>query len=263
MIDTYSSFYYGFKITAQPYNGYINVDEGGGELEVEVAVGSYTMNTLVSAIRNALLSQTTLEYEVTVDRMTRRFTISAPSNFDLLTSTGANVGSSIWSLIGFDTSSDKTGQSSYTGEFPAGDAYFPQFPLQSFVSDEDYQGRNQASKNIAANGTTVEVINFGDAKFIEFDIKFITDRDDVSDGVVIKKNSKGLADARRFLRDITNLNQFEFMPDKDTPGDFKRCIVEQMPVFSDGTGYKLRELFNEKLRDIYETGIIRLRVVES
>lgn len=263
MIDSYSAFYYGYEITAQPYNGYINIDEGSGELQIEVPVGSYTLNTLVDGIRNALLTQATLEYEVTVDRVTRKFTISAPSNFDLLIASGSNLGSSIWSLIGFDTSADKTGQSSYTSDFPSGDAYFPQFPLQSYVSDDDFQGRNEASKNIAANGTTVEVINFGDAKFIEMDIKFITSRLDIADGVLIKKNPQGLEDARRFLKFVTKLNQFEFMEDKDAPGNFKRCIVESLPGFDDGTGYKLRELFNQNLRDIYETGLIRLRVVES
>lgn len=262
MIDSYSAFYYGYEITAQPYNGYMNIDEGAGELQIQVPVGSYTLNTLVDAIRNALLTQGTLEYEVNVDRATRKITISAPSAFDLLIASGSNLGSSIWSLIGFNTDADKTGLSSYTSDFPSGDAYFTQFPLQSYVPPENFQGRNEASKNIAANGTTVEVINFGDAKFIEMDIKFITSRLDIADGNLIKKNANGLADARRFLQFITRLNQFEFIPDQSAPGAFYRCIVESLPGFDDGTGYKLRELFNENLRDIYETGLIRLRVIE-
>lgn len=263
MIDSYSAFYYGYKINAQPYNGFINLREGAGpELSIQIPVGSYTLNTLVQAIRNALLSQATLDYQVSANRLTRRITISANSTFTLLTSTGSNLGTSIWSLIGFDSATDKTGATSYTGSNPSGKAYYPQFPLQSYVSDDDFQGRNQASKNVGANGRTVEVINFGLAKFVEFDIKFITSRADVSDGVLIKKNSRGLEDARDFLRDITALNKFEFMEDLNAPGNFKTCIVESMPSFQDGTGYKLRELFNENLRDIYETGIIKLRVVE-
>jgi len=262
MIDTYSAFYYGYTITAQPYSGYLNIDEGAGEITVSVPVGSYTLQTLAEAIRSALLSQATLEYEVTVDRLTRKLTISAPSAFDLLTSSGSNVGTSIWSLIGFSTDADKTGALSYTSDSASGDAYFPQFPLQSYVSDEDLQSYNQSTKNVASDGTTVEVINFGTARFIEMDIKFITSRTDVADGVLIKKNSRGLEDARRFLQDLTQLNEFEFMPDRSSPGTYKRCIVERMPEFESGTGYRLRELFNENLRDIYETGIIRLRVIE-
>lgn len=262
MIDSYSSFYYGYQITAQPYNGYMNIDEGGGEITIEVPVGSYTLQTLAEAIRNALLTQGTLEYSVSVDRSTRKITISATASFDLLTNSGSNLGSAIWDLIGFDTTADKTGGSSYESDLPSGDAYYPQFPLQSYVSDEDLQAYNQSTKNVASNGTTVEAINFGIARFVEMDIKFITSRLDIADGVLIKKNSAGLEDARRFLKNITKLNEFEFMPDKDIPGDYKRCIVERMPEFEQGTGYRLRELFNENLRDIYETGIIRLRVIE-
>lgn len=262
MIDSYSAFYYGYQVTAEPYNGYINIDEGSGELAIEVPVGSYTLTTLVDAIRDALLSQATLDYTVSVDRLSRRITISASTNFDLLTNTGTNVGSSIWSLLGFDTTADRTGTNSYTGERFSGIAYYPQFYLQSYVGDDDFQGRNEASKNVASDGTTIEVINYGLAKFIEFDIKFITSRLDIADGNVIKKNSTGLEEARQFLQYATSLNEFEFIPDLNTPGSFKRCIVESTPDFPDGTGYKLKELFNQNLRDIYETGIIRLRVIE-
>lgn len=262
MIDSYSSFYYGFRITAQPFNGFMNINEGAGDLTIEIPVGNYTLTTLADAIRDALLSQATLEYSVSVNRLKRHITISANSNFSLLTSTGDNVGSSVWSLIGYSQDADKTGSSSYTSDSPAGKAYFPQFPLQSYIPSENFQSRNQSSKNVASDGVTVEVISFGLAKFIEFDIKFITSRSDIADGTLIKKNSKGLEDALDFLRSISDISQFEFMPDRATPGDFKRCILESIPEFQDGTGFKLRELFNENLRDVYETGIIRLRVIE-
>ena len=261
MLDTRSTFYYGYRINAQPQNGFLNIDEGAGEVTFEIPVGSYTLSTIVSSLRNTLLTQGTLDYEVTVDRATRRITISATSTFDLLTNTGTNVGSSAWSLLGFDTSADKTGQMSYTSDFASGDSYSPQFFLQSYVSPEDFRGKQQATKNVAADGTTVEVINFGDALFIEMDIKFITSRTDISDGINILHNPQGLEDARRFLRDITELSEFEFLPDVQNAGEFYRCIVESMPDFADGTGYKLKELFNQNLRDVYETGVIKMRVI--
>ena len=262
MIDGYSSFYYGFTVVAQPYNGYMNILEGSTEVTIQVPVGTYTLTTMVDAIRNALLTQGTLEYEVLLDRAERKITISADQTFQLLTNSGSNSASSIWSLIGFDQSADKTGASSYVSDSPAGSEYVTQFPLQSYVSDEDFQSTNQSSKNVASDGTTVEVISFGRAKFIEFDMKFITSRTDIAGGNVIRISNTGLEDARDFLRFITQLNEFEFMPDENVPGDFRRCIVESMPSFQDGTGYKLKELFNQNLRDIYETGLIRLRVVE-
>ena len=261
MIYTESSFYYGFKVNAQPYNGYLNIDEGAGEIAVAIPVGSYTLNTLTDAIRNALLSQATLDYTVTVDRSTRSITISATSNFDLLVNTGSNAGTGIWQLIGFNIGSDKTGANTYSSDYEAGSVYKPQFRLQSYVPPEIFQGRNQASKNVASNGTTVEVVNFGIARFIEFDIKYITSNNDLADFFVVRKNARGLEDAIEFLQYVTELNEFEFIPDRSNPGDFYRVIVESMPNYPDGTGYKLKELFNDNVPDIYETGIMKLRVI--
>ena len=261
-LDTRSVFYYGYKIQAQPPNGFLNIDEGAGEITIEIPVGTYTLSTLVSSLRNALLTQGTLDYTVLVDRNTRQITISAPVSFDLLTNSGTNVGSSAWSLLGFDTTADQTGQTSYTSQFSSGSAYYPQFFLQSYVDPESLQSKQQASKNVASNGTTVEVINFGIARFIEMDIKFITSRDDIADGQLILKNSTGYEDAVTFFKDITELNEFEFIPDVENSGTFFRCILESMPGFENGTGYRLRELFNINLRDVYETGIIKMRVID-
>lgn len=262
MIYTKSSFYYGFKVNAQPYNGYMNIDEGSGEIAVAIPVGSYTLNTLTDAIRNALLTQATLDYTVTVDRDLRSITISATATFDLLTNTGANTGTSIWSLIGFNTGSDKLGLMTYSSDYAAGNVYKPQFRLQSYVPPEIFQSRNQSSKNVASNGTTIEVINFGIAKFVEFNLKYITSAPDIADFYVIEKNATGLEDAIEFLQYVTEINEFEFIPDRDSPGTFYRVIVESMPDFPDGTGYKLREYFNDSLPDVYETGMMKLRVID-
>ena len=262
MLDTRSKFYYGYAITGTPFNGSLNLNEGSGEILIEIPVGTYTLDTLVVALRNALLTQGTLDYSVSVDRSTRRITISATSNFDLLTNSGTQVGTSAWALLGFDTTADKTGMMTYTGESASGDEYRPQFFLQSYVDPEDFQSKQQSSKNVASNGTTVEVVNFGIGKFIEMDIKFITSRTDISDGVNILHNPSGLEDARRFFQDITELNEFEFIPDEANAGTFFRVILESTPDFNNGTGYKLKELFNQNLRDVYESGVIKLRVIE-
>lgn len=262
MIDTFSSFYYGFKIDAQPYNGYMNIDEGSGPITVEVPVGSYTLTTLTDAIRNALLTQATLDYTVSLDRQNRLITIGASTSFDLLTNSGANSTSSIWTLIGYNKGADKTGATSYTSDFSAGSSYNVQFKLQSYVPPENFQSRNQSTKNVASDGTTVEVVNFGIAKFIEFDLKYITSDTRIADFYTFRKNETGLEDAITFLQYVTGLNEFEFMPDEDSAGDFYRVIVESTAAYGDGTGYRLREKLSDNLRDIYETGIIRLRVIE-
>ena len=261
-LDTRSIFYYGYRIQAQPANGFLNINEGSGEITIEIPVGTYTLSTLVSALRNALLTQGNLEYTVTVDRSTRRITIGAPTNFDLLISSGTNSGTSAWSLLGYNTNADKTGASSYTSDFGSGKVYEPQFFIQSYVDPDTFQGKQQAVKNIAADGSTIEVINFGEARFIEMDIKFITSRMDIGDGVLILKNSSGYEDAVEFFKDITEINEFEFLPDRNSAGTFYRCIIESMPGFGDGTGYKFKELFAQNLNDVYETGVIKMRVIE-
>lgn len=261
-LDTRSVFYYGYKIQAQPPNGFMNINEGSGEITIEIPVGTYTLSTLIQSLRNALLTQGTLDYTVLVDRDTRKVTISATANFDLLTSSGTNVGSSPWSLLGFDTSTDHTGANSYTSEFSSGKAYHPQFFLQSYVDPDSLQSKQSATKNVASNGTTIEVVNFGIAKFLEMDIKFITNRVDIADGNAIINNPRGYDEAVEFFKDITELNEFEFMPDAATTGTFFRCILESTPDFQDGTGYRLRELFNRNLRDVYETGVIKIRVID-
>ena len=93
-------------------------------------------------------------------------------------------------------------------------------------------------------------------------MKYITSVIDIADFYHFRKNDTGLEDAIAFFKYITELNEFEFLPDESSPGDFYRVIVESMPGSSDGTGYKLKEKLSDNLRDVYETGTIRLRVIE-
>lgn len=260
MIYTYSQFYYGYQIKSEPYNGYIDIDEGTGPITISVPVGSYTLDTLADAVREALLSQGTLNYTVSVNRTTRRFTIAADAAFDILAFTGDHAGNGFYELIGFNPTADFTGQLTYTGTLFSGDAYEPQFKLQSYIGPDDWQESNQASVNVASTGTVVEVVNFGLARFIQFDIKFITNR--FGDGIVVKNNHTGIEDARRFLQYITQKNYFEFIPDITNANNYYKVILESTPDYSDGTGYKLKELFDKNLPDVYETGILKLRVVE-
>lgn len=260
LLPNFSQFYYGYEITAEPYNGYINVDEGTGEIAIEVPVGSYTLTELALSVQNALNTQGTLDYVVSINRATRRFTISANTAFDILANTGTNVGSSIYSLLGFTTAADYTGLSSYTGENPSGKCYQPQFLLQSYIGPDDWQQRNEAAVNVSASGTQVEVVNFGIAKFAQFDIKFITNKK--MDGFVIRNNSSGLEDARDFLQSITSKNFFEFMPNVNAPNTFYKVLLESTPDYQDGTGYRLKELWDQGLPGIFETGILKVRVLE-
>ena len=256
MIRTFSKFYYGFQVTQD--ERFISIDEGGGEILVEVAIGDYDSQELAIAIQTALNASGANTYTVAFDRNLRKYTISADASFDILIASSSALGQSIYTIIGF-TGADLTGLSSYTGDSDAGLEYQPQFLLQDYVPSDIFKRSASSTVNKTAKGT-VEVVRFGIEKFIELNIKFITDLP--MDGKVVKNNPNGLADAISFFDNITEKVKFEFMPDENDVDTFQTVLLESYPGFTDGTGYKLRELFAQNLPDYYETGLMRLRVIE-
>lgn len=257
-LSTFSTFYYGHNVTGDNQN--INFDEGSGELTATVAVGSYTLTDFVTAVQTALNSAGTYTYTVSVDRSTRIITISSSSgNFSLLASSGTQVATGAWTLLGFD-STDVSGSSSYDGDSASGDQYSPQFKIQDYISSEDWRQASSATVNKTASGR-VEVIKFGDEQFIQANIKYINDYAQ-PDSLIIKNTSTGVADVRTFMRYIINKRPFEFIPDIDTPATFEEVLLESAPGFKDGTGYKLRELYDKGFPGYYETGPLVFRVVD-
>lgn len=259
LLPKHSKFYYGYKISAEPYNGYIDIDEGSGEITVEIPVGSYTLNEFVVAIQQALATQATLTYTVTVNRDSRRITISADANFDILSNTGSHSGSGAYSIMGLKTTSDYSGDDTYTGENQSGKVYYPQYLLQSYVGPDDWQEKSNAKVNISASATSVEVVNFGLAKFAQFEFDYITNIP--MDGIVFKNRSNAVNEIREFLQYITAKNYFEFMPDESDSNTFYKVLCESTAEYDDGTGYKLQEKYTEQLPGYFKTGIIKLRVL--
>lgn len=255
MIQTFSKFYYGHQVTTLNLN--IPFDEGGPELTAQVQTGSYTLSEFIVVVQDALNVAGANTYVVSVDRDTRLITISADGTFSLLVATGATIDSGLFGLLGF-TGADRTGSTSYTGDTESGSVYRPQFKLQSYIDRTNFQEAQDASVNVSATGA-VEVISFGINEFYEMDIKFITNLP--MDGKVIRNNPNGLENAVSFLQDITLKNRFEFMPDEDDSDEFSKVILESTPGSNDGTGYRLKELFTKNIPDVYETGIMKLRVV--
>jgi len=254
-LGTHSSFTYGFQIDSTNRN--MNIDEGGGELLAQLEIGSFSLDQMKLVIKTALDAIGGQTYTVTIDRTTRRITISASSNFDMLINTGSQSGSSPWSLLGFG-SQDLTSNNLFQGDDPAGSFYEPQFFLQSYVPRGTFKEKISETVNESANGT-IEVVSFGTREFIEMSIKFITNLE--MDGKIILNNPSGLDDAIDFLTYITNKNVFEFMPDKSDPDTFETVILESTPGSSKGVGYKLTELTGKNLPNIYEINNIKLRVV--
>ena len=258
MIETRSSFFYIDPVDST--NFYLDFDEGGGELTAEVSVGSFTHSELPDAIEAALNGAGALTYSVTFDRDTRKFTISASGPFSLLIGTGTHVGADVFPLLGF-TGSDVGPATSHVGNLKAGTEYRPQFWLQDWVDQEDNQRAISPAVVKTASGE-VEVVKFGTEKFFEFSIMLATDIDQ-GEANFIENDPSGVANLRAFLQFAVEKNNFEFMPDRDNKADFYKVLLESTEESANGTGYKIKELYDKGLPNYFESGKLVLRLRES
>lgn len=250
-ITSYSGFTYGHNITSA--NDYLNFDDGVGEVGAQIDVGAYTLNDFLGKVLEAFNAEGTQEYTGSIDRITRKITIEALANFDLLVTTGTQSTISAYALMGF--TSDKTGSNTYESDVASGSFYEPQFLLQTYVAFEDNIKTAKASVNETANGT-VEVVSFGKNEFMECNITLATDI--VPQGA-IKENPTGVSDLRAFLNYAINKNPMEFVFDLENPDVFESCLLEKTGSDSKGTGFKLNELYARKLVGYFETKTLTFR----
>jgi len=256
---TFSRFFTGITIDIDNQN--LNFNEGGGELTAIIEAGSYSLSEIPTAVKTAMDAAGALEYTVTVSsRLDRLLDISSTANFDLLTNSGSQAGTSPFSALGYSTAADLTGASNYTSTSAIGFEYRNQFLPQAYIGPEDFQERIDATVNESASGI-VQVVSYGVRQKIEFDLTFITSRVDVADGTLIRLNALGLEDARTFMQTITTKQNFEFMPDESDPDTFYKVLLEKTPESAKGTDYKLKELTSEKIIGVYNIGKIVMRVV--
>ena len=258
MISTLSVFYYGYTITED--NLYLDFDEGGSELTAEISVGSYTPTEFAVALKTALDAAGALTYTVSFARATRYITISATGNFTIRSNTGTHVGTSPFSIMGFSTAANYTGAATYTGT-ASGSSYEPQYLLQDYIASTDYQEAVDASVNKTASGR-VEVVKFGTQAFMECNIKFATDILQPSGGP-ITNSATGVSSLRSFLQYCVTKGPLEFMADKDTRSTYETMILESTPESQNGTGYRLKEMYDTGCAGYFQTGRLRFRVVEE
>lgn len=258
-ITTRSSFYYGHTVTLSNFQ--VDFDEGSGEITADLPVGSYSLTSFAAQIAASMTDTGLLSYSATVDRATRKITISEDlsTDFDLLASSGTHTGTSALTLAGF--SADKTVGFSHESDSASGKEYRPQFLLQEFVDFDDFQQASQAAVNVSASGAT-EVVSFGLIKMAEMSIKFASNIDQGT-GNIIETNATGVADLREFLQDITGKSFFEFNPDRDAPAVFRKVILDKLSGggSKDGTGYKLQEEYGKNMPGYFSSGKLTLREV--
>ena len=250
-IFTESIFYMLNPVTQNNYK--LNFDEGAGELTADFNVGSYTVTTILTEIERAMNAAGTQDYTAFIDRDTRKVTISAASNFDLLISSGSNVGLSVFSLIGF-TGVDLTGSNSYEGD-AIGFTFAPPYLLQSYKDFANNKVGISPSVNESASGE-VEIITFGSNRFMEMNIKFVSSTKSIGSR---KVNPNGLPEAYDFLDFCIEKFKLEFIKDKTDTSTFDTVLLESTRKDKNGVGYELKE--DKDFLDVFETGVLKFRKI--
>jgi len=255
-IQTRSKFYYTEAVTLD--NQYLAFDEGGGELTAVIDVGGYNPTALLDAVARALNTSATATFTVTFDRVTNFVTIAADAPFDLLITTGANAASSIFGLLGF-TGADLTGLSTYTAAAPFASVFIPTFFLQDYMPFSRNKEAVQSAVNESGSGE-IEVVSFGDRRFLDFSLTYISDIDQGGDSP-LETNVNAVAEAVTFMEFCTTRAPLEFMEDRDDENTYDVMRLEKTASDSKGTGYELREMISKRLAGYFDTGRLSFRKV--
>lgn len=255
---TRSKFYFGHEVTLQ--NNYFDFQETGPILTAELKVGYYSPTEFIIELQRALNEKGAYTYTVNFNRSTRIVSISASSVFAIRGASGPNSGNLLYSLIGYDSSSDLTGAGLYTFTNKSGQEYKPQFFLLDYVSADEKQEAIDSSISVTATGK-VEVVSFGIQKFFEFTIDYVNSYP-VSTADQIESNINGKSDAINFLQNIVKKGHIEFIPDRDKVNEFYTLLLESTSSSRNGTGYKLQEKIGQGLVGYFSTGLLTWRLIE-
>lgn len=254
-INTLSVFYYGFVINST--NRFINFRENGGpEISVSLDVDDYTLEGFASAIAQKMTIGGTQEYSVSVDRQTRKLTISAVGQFDLLCFSGAQAGSSIWPLAGF-INADQVGANSYESDEGAGFEYRPQLTLTDYLALEDNQVKESSAVNVSANGV-VQTLEFGDGERMRCVIRGATNKVNLKI-TPFYENPNGLQDFRNFMKYLITKAKIEFMPDVGNRSVFYDLLLESSNTDRNGTRFEIENM--RGANDFYQCGPLLFRKV--
>ena len=253
-IETRSAWTYGHTVELE--KNFLPFDEGGSEIVAELRIGSYTLNSFANEIARALNESGTQEYAVLLDRASRLLTVSAPSNFGLHVTSSSLTGSTVFPLMGFTL--EKSGSNSYSSDEESGEIFYPQIPLQNYVSFEDRYKANNVTVNETGTGK-VEVIKYGNVNYMRCNITLQTDIEQGRESYV--ENRQGETELRAFMKYATTKAPMEFIPDRDDMNTYTDCLLEKTPFDSKGTGAELKELYTKGFANWWESGTIEFREI--
>lgn len=253
-LRTKSLFYYGHEVDKTQH--FISIDEGSGELVVNLTPSGYSFTELAQELTRALNEAGALTYSVSANRSDRKFVITASGNFDILAGTGAYFGSILYTTLGFNAV-DKTGASTYTSDNSTGSEWRPQFQLFNYVPSNLREGSIQATQDESGSGA-IEVVNFGTVNYMECEAKYITNRCDKPS--ILDLDTDAVNNAMNFLKYARKKNRLEFMPDRDDLNTFEKFLLQRTAESNNGLEVKLYEM--QGIQDYFETRGLTFRKVE-
>lgn len=256
-LEKHSKIYYDYLVTSE--NRYFDFQVGIDVHVVSLALGSYTPSQLAVELSSKINELLSSSYTVSFNRVDRKFTIANATNFSILFSSGVNASRSIASVLGFN-STDLTGTNTYTSQNSSGKVYTTQFYFQSYKSTTQNRKAIDGVVNKSASGK-VEVVKFGNERFMEGELLFITDliQDNVS---IIRTNTSGVSDYLSLIEWLTEKAPVEIMIDENNPEEFQTFILESTEQDSKGLDYELIELYERSLPLYYRSGKLKFKLTE-
>jgi hypothetical protein len=94
-------------------NNFYFEDINGNSRSFTINEGSYSITQLLTKLKTSMDNFSNGVYTLTYDENTYKISISSSSNFKLFTSNNTNA---LWNILGFATTADKTGSTSYEGD---------------------------------------------------------------------------------------------------------------------------------------------------
>lgn len=228
---TKSAWFYGHTVTSQ--NRTLDITRATVPYTALIQVGAYTLTDYAQAVARAL---NTIDpdnlYTASVNRATRAITIAGDAAFSLEIS-GPTASVSSYALLGF--TADQSAATSHTGGI-SGLEFRPQLRLQDYTDFDDDQEAADSVINESASGR-VESVSFGKNRFMTCNIRYQNN----GQTQFTETDANGIGKLREFLVYATTKADLEFMPDRDTPANFTKCLLESTGRSGKGTGFKLIE----------------------
>lgn len=257
----YSMFIYGHVITeSNQYLNFIEPNEDNIELTATLTIRSYDLTSFIKEVARAMTEAGKLDYFPTLDRETRKITITSDDSFNFVLN-GANELTSPFGLMGVDQAIARVPGISQTSDFASGKVYEPQAPLWQYTPFKYWGGASDGAVTKAASGRAT-IVSFGDKKNMECTISAITNNSQRGISKVLD-NPNGIQDALDFLEYITKKRPVEFLEDKNKFNEYTRCRLEKTSTSKDGIRYRLFEGTNgKKIKDYYNTKALTFESLE-